>query len=161
MQARLLVILRRRSAARRRPSVLDSAATRSADPAAYICARRRSLPSPLIERHLGARIDQLDEAGRLTPQHFDLAFSSSVSDRLHASREHVVAITTPLPRSTISPPRRSHLTPFDVVFRADADRAQMRLRAHHVLHRRNELLRQAAVVTRTMPIMIVSVCGRT
>ena len=55
-------------------------------------------------------------------------------------------MTTPRPTiDGLGGGRDFALAPLDVVFGSDADRAQMRLRADHVLHRGDEFLRQAAM----------------
>ena len=73
--------------------------------------------------------------------------SSRVSARLQGVPPNMsVAITTPLPMSTDLRGRRDFpLAALDIVFRPDADGAQMGLRTNHMLHRRDELLGEAAM----------------
>ena len=102
----------------------------------------------LFQRQLGADVDQLDEAGQIgARQHFDLA-ALEQRQRQVAGRaaEHVGGDDHAATEIDRFRGRRDFaLAALDIVFRPDADGAQMGLRPHHMLHRRNEFLRQAAM----------------
>ena len=86
--------------------------------------------------------------GRLTPASTSILLrSSKVSARLQGVPPNMsVAMTTPLPDIHRLGRRRDlALAALDIVLGPDADGAQMGLRPHHMLHRRNEFLGEAAM----------------
>src|ERR1700733_2053704 len=137
--------------------ILTVAQWRKSDPVAreierarahVFAARLDSLFHRLLQRYATAHLDELDEARQVDArQHLDpAALQQREREIARRAAEHVggdddaAALV-----DGFGGGRDLALAALEVVLRPDANGAQMGLRAHHVLHRGDELLRQPAM----------------